>query len=82
MPSSAEPEPRGLIGRDHGTFNFLAGLTPEEKNLPVIGGFMSLVIEGYRSWMGRALRVLLIQLLFMYFYCFSKRRQALVPPKP
>ncbi|NLZ16657.1 MAG: DUF4388 domain-containing protein [Desulfobulbaceae bacterium] len=38
-----------LIGRDHGTFNFLAGLTPEEKNLPVIGGFMSLVMEGMQK---------------------------------
>ncbi len=35
-----------LIGRDEGSFSFIAGLTEDEKKLPVIGGFMSLVMEG------------------------------------
>ncbi len=38
-----------LIGRDDGTFNFITGLTAEEKKLPVVGGFMSLVMEGMQK---------------------------------
>lgn len=35
-----------LIGRDKGSFNFINGLTPEEEKLPILGGFMGLVMEG------------------------------------
>ena len=38
-----------LLGQDNGVFTFISGLTAEEKNLPVIGGFMGLVMEGMQK---------------------------------
>lgn len=38
-----------LLACDEGSFSFITGLTAEEKNLPVIGGFMSLVMEGMQK---------------------------------
>ncbi len=38
-----------LIGRDRGSFNFVSGLTPQQEKLPVLGGFMGLVMEGMQK---------------------------------
>lgn len=35
-----------LLGRNDGSFNFVAGLDPKEMSLPVIGEFMGLIMEG------------------------------------
>ena len=37
-----------LLAKGGGTFTYTSGLTPEEKELPVIGGFMGLIMEGMR----------------------------------
>ena len=38
-----------LLGRNGGTFNFVAGLNEAEMEHPVIGGFMGLVMEGMQK---------------------------------
>lgn len=37
-----------LLAKGEGTFTYASGLSPEEKGLPVIGGFMGLIMEGMR----------------------------------
>jgi CRP-like cAMP-binding protein len=37
-----------LLAKNDGSFTYTSGLTKEEKDLPVIGGFMGLVMEGMR----------------------------------
>jgi len=37
-----------LLAKSEGNFTYTSGLAPEEKELPVIGGFMGLVMEGMR----------------------------------
>jgi len=37
-----------LLAKGEGTFTYTSGLSPEEKELPVIGGFMGLIMEGMR----------------------------------
>lgn len=37
-----------LLAKGEGTFTYTSGLSPEEKELEVIGGFMGLVMEGMR----------------------------------
>ena len=32
-----------------GTFTFISGLNEEEKGLPLVGGFMGLIIEGMQQ---------------------------------
>lgn len=38
-----------LLGRNDGSFNFVAGLDAKEMNLPVIGEFMGLIMEGMQK---------------------------------
>ena len=37
-----------LLAKSEGTFTYTSGLSAEEKALPVIGGFMGLIMEGMR----------------------------------
>ena len=37
-----------LLAKGEGNFTYTSGLTAEEKELPVIGGFMGLIMEGMR----------------------------------
>jgi CRP-like cAMP-binding protein len=37
-----------LLAKGEGSFTYTSGLTSEEKGLPVIGGFMGLIMEGMR----------------------------------
>ena len=37
-----------LLAKGEGNFTYTSGLTSEEKELPVIGGFMGLIMEGMR----------------------------------
>jgi CRP-like cAMP-binding protein len=37
-----------LLSKNDGTFTYMSGLSVAEKSLPVIGGFMGLVMEGMR----------------------------------
>ena len=37
-----------LLAKGEGTFTYTSGLSSEEKELPVIGGFMGLIMEGMR----------------------------------
>jgi hypothetical protein len=37
-----------LLAKGEGNFTYTSGLTAEEKALPVIGGFMGLIMEGMR----------------------------------
>ncbi|MCL1979485.1 MAG: cyclic nucleotide-binding domain-containing protein [Proteobacteria bacterium] len=37
-----------LLAKSEGNFTYTGGLTAEEKRLPVIGGFMGLIMEGLR----------------------------------
>lgn len=37
-----------LLAKNDGTFTYTSGLTQEEKQRPVIGGFMGLIMEGMR----------------------------------
>ena len=37
-----------LLAKGEGTFTYTSGLSSEEKTLPVIGGFMGLIMEGMR----------------------------------
>lgn len=37
-----------LLAKGEGSFTYTSGLSPEEKVLPVIGGFMGLIMEGMR----------------------------------
>ncbi len=37
-----------LLARNRGTFSYTSGLSEEEKQLPVLGGFMGLIMEGLR----------------------------------
>jgi CRP-like cAMP-binding protein len=37
-----------LLAKNDGTFTYTSGLIAEEKTLPVIGGFMGLIMEGMR----------------------------------
>jgi len=37
-----------LLAKSEGSFTYTSGLTAEEKALPVIGGFMGLIMEGMR----------------------------------
>lgn len=38
-----------LLGRNDGTFTFVSGLSEEEKGLPLVGGFMGLIMEGMQQ---------------------------------
>ena len=37
-----------VLARGEGSFTYTSGLTAEELGLPVIGGFMGLIMEGMR----------------------------------
>jgi len=37
-----------LLARSQGTFTYTSGLSEQDKSLPVIGGFMGLIMEGLR----------------------------------
>ena len=37
-----------LLAKGDGTFTYSSGITAEEKELPVVGGFMGLIMEGMR----------------------------------
>jgi CRP/FNR family transcriptional regulator, cyclic AMP receptor protein len=37
-----------LLAKGEGTFTYSSGITAEEKELPVVGGFMGLIMEGMR----------------------------------
>jgi CRP/FNR family cyclic AMP-dependent transcriptional regulator len=37
-----------LLAKGEGNFTYTSGLSSEEKELPVIGGFMGLIMEGMR----------------------------------
>ena len=37
-----------ILAKQEGTFSYIKGLSEEEKELPVLGGFMGLVMEGLR----------------------------------
>jgi CRP/FNR family transcriptional regulator, cyclic AMP receptor protein len=37
-----------LLAKGEGNFTYTSGLSPEDKELPVIGGFMGLIMEGMR----------------------------------
>jgi CRP/FNR family cyclic AMP-dependent transcriptional regulator len=37
-----------LLAKGEGTFTYTSGLTSEEKELPLLGGFMGLIMEGMR----------------------------------
>jgi len=37
-----------LLAKSEGNFTYTSGLTAAEKELPVIGGFMGLIMEGMR----------------------------------
>jgi len=37
-----------VLAKGDGNFTYTSGLSPEEKELPVIGGFMGLIMEGMR----------------------------------
>ena len=37
-----------VLARSEGSFTYTSGLTAEELALPVIGGFMGLIMEGMR----------------------------------
>jgi len=37
-----------ILSKNQGTFTYTSGLSEEDKKLPLIGGFMGLIMEGLR----------------------------------